>query len=67
VRTGAELRDRGIHQLALAELFDDWPARADKAIRHLAGAGHEFTSDDVRELCGDPARANQLACPLPGM
>jgi hypothetical protein len=58
--SGAALRDEGVHQLDLASLWDDWPAKADKAIRHLARMGRPSDADDVRTLVGDPGRANQI-------
>lgn len=36
----------------------DWLADAREAIEALARTGRKFTSDDLREMVGDPAHAN---------
>lgn len=51
--TGPELRDEGAESV-LEHATREWRERASRSIGHLARSGKDFTSEDVRELAGDP-------------
>ena len=55
--TSAQLRDSGIATVD-RNTSQEWKDKADMAIRGLALSGQEFTSEQVRELAGNPDHQN---------
>jgi hypothetical protein len=66
-KNGRAARDEGI-ALVQSHTPEEFRASVQAAVRKLAGAGKEFTAEDVRELTGDPPNhpnamgANIFAC-----
>lgn len=60
---GEHLKQAGMARADEAEP-NEWKARADQAIVHLAQLGHPFSAEDVRAICGDPEHVNAFGSRL---
>lgn len=59
MQLGEALRDQGMARV-LMFTDDEWKLRAMQAIIELARGGEPFTSEDLRELVGDPPKPNAM-------
>lgn len=59
LRFGEALRDQGMARV-LMFTPDEWKARAFEAIVELAKTGEPFTSEQLREIVGDPPKPNAM-------